>query len=487
MSKKKKIIYTCQTCGAQKPRWEGRCSDCGAWNSLVEETYVEKVHSLSQSGPGSSRGGQWMQASQILSLDQEPESLEFERHSTHLKELDRTLGGGLVQGSFVLLAGPPGIGKSTLLLQMAGGLARSQLSLLYVSGEESVAQTGSRAHRLGVRSASITLVSESDLEKIKEIIQSKKPQILVIDSIQTLYQPQMEAAPGSVSQVRECAGHLLQIAKSQGITVILVGHVTKEGQIAGPKVLEHMVDTVLNFEGDPQLQFRMLRTSKNRFGPANELGIFRMSGKGLEEVDNPSELFLEERSQSTQGSSIFAALEGSRPLLCEVQALATSTLQMNPRRTALGIDVQRLHMISAILDRFLDLELSRCDIFINVVGGLRLTEPAADLAVAAALVSNELRTPLPGKTVFLGELGLTGEVRSVSNLELRLKESIKLGFTEFIIPHRQKKLAQDVLDQTSEAGSCKILSIQSLQQLKSWVRNLNQRTSNEKSIRQPEV
>lgn len=471
MSKKKKIVYSCQSCGAQRPRWEGKCTECGAWNSFVEEVFIEREVKASAAG--------WVTNTQIMSLDQDPKEVHFDRTSTGLIELDRTLGGGLVRGSFVLMGGPPGIGKSTLLLQMCAGLAKAEKKVLYVSGEESVAQTGARAQRLGVRSGLITIAAESDLDRAKALIEERTPDVVIIDSIQTLFLASLEAAPGSVSQVRECAGRLLQLAKGQNITVILVGHVTKDGQLAGPKVLEHMVDTVLSFEGDPQLHFRMLRTTKNRFGPANELGIFRMMGIGLEEVKNPSELFLEERSQSIVGSVIFAALEGSRPLLCEIQALAISSMQMNPRRTTLGIDVNRLHMISAVLDRFLDLELSRSDIFINVVGGLRLTEPACDLAVAAALLSNEFRTPVSGKTVFIGELGLTGEVRSVAHLELRLKEAAKLGFTNFVIPHRQKKQAQDILGSQIE-----IHSISSAQQLRGLMRNA--KTQPEKKLNQPQ-
>jgi len=361
------------------------------------------------------------------------------RFDTGYQELNRVLGGGLAKGSFVLLGGSPGIGKSTLLLQMAGGLADNKSRVLYISGEESVAQTGSRAHRLGIKSPLIEIAAESNLHTIMDLARHRKPDVLVVDSIQTVYLSDLQAAPGSVSQVRECAGHLMGLAKQGDITVILIGHVTKDGTIAGPKVLEHMVDCVLSFDGDASYNFRLLRSLKNRFGAAQELGVFQMNAKGLEEVTNPSELFLEERGDQLIGSAVFASMEGTRPLLCEVQALTLSTPMAMPRRTALGIDVNRLHLLTAVLDRHLDIRLSQSDIFINVVGGLKLVEPAADLAVAAAILSTEGRKELDAKTVFFGEIGLTGEVRGVSFVETRMKEADKLGFQHFVIPFSNKK------------------------------------------------
>jgi DNA repair protein RadA/Sms len=379
-----------------------------------------------------------------ITLDQRIEEIKLDRLNTGFEEFNRVLGGGLARGSFVLLGGSPGIGKSTLLLQMAGGLAAHKHSVLYISGEESVSQTGSRAHRLGIRSSLIEVGCESNLNSVLELARHKKPDVLVVDSIQTMYLPDLQAAPGSVSQVRECAGHLMGLAKHDNITVILIGHVTKDGNIAGPKVLEHMVDCVLSFDGDISYDFRLLRALKNRFGAAQELGVFQMNSKGLEEVSNPSELFLEERGDQLIGSAVFASMEGTRPLLCEVQALTLSSPMAMPRRTALGIDVNRLHLLTAVLDRHLDIRLGQNDIFINVVGGLKLIEPAADLAVAAAILSTEGRRDLDAKTCFFGEIGLTGEVRGVSFAESRIKEADKLGFKNFVIPYSNKRHLADL-------------------------------------------
>lgn len=434
---KSKSIYNCQNCGAQRAKWEGRCSDCGAWNSFVEETFQaptvapQKGWSVGKTSKGS--------PAQALSLDQSLAQAEFRRIDTGYEELNRVLGGGLVNGSFVLLGGSPGIGKSTLLMQMAGGLAKSQAHVLYISGEESVGQTAARAQRLGVRSSLVEVSSESNLSVILDLARKKQPQVLIVDSIQTIFLPDLDSAPGTVSQVRECAGHLMGLAKNENMTVILVGHVTKDGSLAGPKVLEHMVDCVLAFDGDQAQQFRLLRSLKNRFGATHELGVFRMNSEGMEQVSNPSELFLEERGPSLIGSAVFSSMEGSRPLLCEVQALTLASPMSNPRRTALGIDVGRLHMITAVLDRHLDIRLAHSDIFINVVGGLKLEEPSSDLAVAAAILSTELRKPLEAKAIFVGELGLTGEVRAVNFIEQRIKEADKLGFRHFIVPASNKK------------------------------------------------
>lgn len=432
---KSKTIYVCQNCGAQRPRWEGRCSDCGAWNSFVEELFAAEPVTRGWSLGNAEKKG----SSTPVSLDQSIEALKFERLATGFSELDRVLGEGLVQGSFVLLGGSPGIGKSTLLMQMAGGLAKNKAKVLYISGEESVAQTGSRAQRLGIKSALVEVAAESNLNTIMDLAKHRRPQVLIVDSIQTVFLPDLQAAPGSVSQVRECAGHLMGLAKTEGITVILIGHVTKDGNIAGPKVLEHMVDCVLSFEGDMSQNFRLLRSLKNRFGATHELGVFQMNSIGLEEVTNPSELFLEERGESLIGSAVFASMEGSRPLLCEVQALTLGSPMAMPRRTALGIEVNRLHLLTAVLDRHLDLRLAQNDVFINVVGGLKLIEPSSDLAVAAALMSTDSRKEIDSKAVFFGEVGLTGEVRAVTFAEQRLREADKLGFTKFILPYSNKK------------------------------------------------
>jgi DNA repair protein RadA/Sms len=444
---KSRSVFVCQSCGSQRTRWEGRCTDCGAWNTLVEET-------ITREAPVSTRQRGWSPAAtaaagsesgvQIITLDQELDELNIERDSTGFNELNRVLGGGLVRGSFILLGGDPGIGKSTLLLQMAGGLAGQGVSVLYVSGEESVNQSGLRAQRLGVRSPKVRMAAESNLDRIRELAKELKPDVLIVDSIQTVFLPEIQSAPGSVSQVRECAAQLMGLAKGNGVSVFLIGHVTKEGHIAGPKVLEHMVDTVLSFEGDMSHQFRLLRALKNRFGATHELGVFQMDSRGLVEVENPSELFLEERGAKLIGSAVFCSMEGTRPLLCEVQALTNFTPMPQPRRTSLGFDVNRVHLLVAVLNKHLSMKLANADVFINVVGGLRLVEPAADLAVAAALLSTEMEEEIGAKTCFFGEVGLTGEVRAVSFAEVRLREAEKLGFTSFVMPESNRKHLSDL-------------------------------------------
>jgi len=459
-STKPKSVFVCQQCGSQRPRWEGRCQDCGAWNSFIEEFHEREV-------PTTARQRGWSAATsaamfnapnnpadaesvpgqinpQLIRLDEHVGKVAMNRFSTGYSEFDRVLGGGLVAGSFILLGGDPGIGKSTLLLQMAGGLSSQGVDILYISGEESVSQSAMRAQRLGVRSSRVHMAAESNLEVIRDLARELKPKVLVIDSIQTVFLPEVASAPGSVAQVRECAAQLMGLAKGGGISVFLIGHVTKEGQIAGPKVLEHMVDTVLSFEGDLSHQFRLLRALKNRFGATHELGVFQMDGRGLAEVKNPSELFLEERGSKLIGSTVFASMEGTRPLLCEVQALTSFTPMPQPRRTSLGFDVNRVHLLSAVLNKHLQMKLASSDVFINVVGGLKLVEPAADLAVAAALISTETSTVVDAKTCFFGEIGLTGEVRAVSFFEARLREASKLGFTTILAPHSNKKRLDDL-------------------------------------------
>lgn len=461
---KSKTFFVCQNCGAQRPKWEGRCSDCGAWNSLVEEIFKAEPQTRGWAVGKSSASGPPVSLKQsMLSLDKNIDAKPIDRWTTKIGELDRVLGGGLVQGSFVLLGGSPGIGKSTLLMQMAGGLADNQTDVLYVSGEESVSQTGLRAQRLGVKSAHVRVAAESNLETIIDLVRQEKPKILVLDSIQTVFLPDLPAAPGSVSQVRECAGHLMGLAKQENVAIILVGHVTKDGNIAGPKVLEHMVDCVLSFEGDLSHQFRLLRCLKNRFGATNELGVFQMQGSGLREVSNPSEMFLEERGTSLIGSAVFAAMEGTRPLLCEVQALTVATHLSMPRRTAIGIELNRIQLLAAVLERHTNMKLSQFDVFINVVGGLRLEDPSSDLAVAAALISTHKQSELDAKSVFFGEIGLTGEVRAVTFVENRVKEAEKLGFKNFYLPASNKKH----LSQVKFGAETKMIWIQSVQQLAS--------------------
>ena len=380
-----------------------------------------------------------------VTLDQSVVETKVQHVSTELGELDRVLGGGFVPGSFILLGGDPGIGKSTLLMQVVGYVANAQKKSLYVSAEESVAQSALRAQRLGVRSPLVEVASMSQMEQILEKVVADRPDFLVIDSIQTVYLEGLESAPGSVSQVRECAARLLTLAKTQGITVILIGHVTKEGNIAGPKVLEHMVDTVLSFEGDGNHQYRLLRTLKNRFGTTHELGVFEMVGSGLKAVSNPSELFLAERGKKLVGSAIYASMEGSRPLLCEVQTLAVKSYLPMPRRTSLGFDLNRVHLQCAVLDKHAGLNLAQHDVFVNVVGGLKLIEPGADLAVIASMISSLRDFAMDAEMCFLGEVGLTGEVRPVSFAEIRVKEALKLGFRKFFLPRGNKKHLEELV------------------------------------------
>lgn len=441
---KNKTLYVCQNCGAQRAKWEGKCSDCNSWNTLVEETFTDASSGYGGKS-GSTRG--WVAgnstAVQTVRLDQSLTEVHMNRMSTQISELDRVLGGGLAESSFVLLGGAPGIGKSTLLLQMAGGLANSQKKVLYISAEESTNQSASRAHRLGIKNASIEMAAENNMNLILDLAEKNKPDVLIVDSVQTIFVPEVTAAPGSVSQVRESAGQLMMFAKKTKTAVVLIGHITKDGNLAGPKVLEHMVDCVLSFEGDSNTHFRLLRTLKNRFGSAQELGVFEMSAGGLKEVLNPSELFLQERSQNRIGSSIFASLEGTRPILCEIQALTLNSNTSFPRRTSIGIDINRIHLLTAVLDRHLGIKLSFNDLYINVVGRLKIEEPGVDLAIAAAVLSTDRNEAIASDALYLGEIGLTGEIRAISFPEIRIKEAIKLGFKQFYLPYFNKKHFED--------------------------------------------
>lgn len=440
---KNKTVFVCQSCGAQRPRWEGKCSECGEWNTIVEETFTDTSGGFG--GKSKERG--WVSSSsantQTMRLDQSLSESTMPRSKTAIGELDRVLGGGLAESSFVLLGGAPGIGKSTLLLQMAGGLANNNKKVLYVSAEESVNQTASRAHRLGIKSPLIEIASESNMTVILDMAEKQKPDILIVDSVQTVFIPEVTSAPGSVSQVREAAGQLMTFAKRTKTAVMLIGHVTKDGNLAGPKVLEHMVDCVLSFEGDGSSHYRLLRTLKNRFGSALELGVFEMSGLGLKEVTNPSELFLQERSQNRVGSSIFCSLEGTRPLLCEIQALSLNSNNSFPRRTSVGIDLNRIHLLTAVMDRHLGVKLSYNDLYINVVGGLKIDEPSVDAAIAAAILSTDRNHPLDADALFLGEIGLTGEIRAITFPEIRIREAMKLGFKQFYLPANNQKHFED--------------------------------------------
>lgn len=431
---KSKSVFVCQSCGAKRPRWEGKCSDCGSWNSFVEESVQSPVKAGRTAWVKESAG-----TPNAFPITDVPKSAAADRTSTGISELDRVLGGGVVIGSYTLIGGDPGIGKSTLVMQMAGGLARRGETVLYVSAEESVQQTALRARRLGVAESRVQVASESCLESILNVALKDEPKVLIIDSIQTVYTEELESAPGSVSQVRECAAKLLNLAKTKNICVFLIGHVTKEGNLAGPRVLEHMVDTVLSFEGDGHHQFRLLRAVKNRFGATNELGVFQMADVGLEEVANPSQFFLEERKESLNGSAVFGAVEGSRPLLCEIQALTNDSYLPSPRRTTLGVDLNRIHMLLAVLEKHSSQSFSQKDVYVNVVGGLRVTEPAVDMALVAALLSAETGVALPGGTLFFGEIGLTGEVRASTLALERIREGQKLGFTAIFAPASNEK------------------------------------------------
>ncbi len=428
---KLKIKFACTECGTETPKWLGKCPGCGSWNTMVEE----KETIVKTQGMGSS----------IIQTKEKPRSIihiesgEEQRIETTLKELNRVLGGGVVPGSLILVGGDPGIGKSTLLLQTSHALASMALTVLYISGEESVRQTRLRADRLGALTDKLYVLCETNMEQINDAIESVQPDFLVIDSIQTVYDPGVQSAPGSVSQVRECTAHFMRVAKIKGIATVLVGHVTKEGAIAGPRMLEHMVDCVLYFEGERHHSYRLLRAVKNRFGSTNEIGIFEMGEEGLREVSNPSELFLSERPLGVSGSTVVASMEGTRPVLVELQALVTTTNFPSPRRMSTGIDHNRMALIIAVLEKRMGMFLQTQDAYLNVAGGIRLDEPAVDLAAAVSIASSFRDAPTRPFDVFFGEIGLTGEVRAVSRAEQRVKEAQKLGFKRVIMPAKSLK------------------------------------------------
>ncbi len=427
---KLKTKWICQNCGYETPKYLGKCPDCGKWGTLVEEVFDSSVQPV---------------LSKSVMNDTKPcliNDIELDntiRFSTGIEEFDRVLGGGFVQGSIVLLAGDPGIGKSTILLQTSKYICNGDRKALYVSAEESASQVKLRAKRLGVESNSLFIYSQTNFEAIKNQIEELKPQVLIIDSIQAVYSEAITSSPGSVSQIRECTNILMDIAKNKNITVIVIGHVTKEGNIAGPKVLEHMVDTVIYFEGDRYKSYRLLRCMKNRFGTTNEVGVFNMCDDGLHEISNPSEMFLNERNNSVApGSVVIATNEGTRPLLIEIQALVGTTPYPSPRRVSNGIDYNRLLQILAVLEKRIGLNLSKQDVYVNVIGGMEIDEPAADLGVALAVATCARDVIVSQDTVIVGEIGLSGEIRAVNNLEKRVKEAEKLGFKKIVVPALNK-------------------------------------------------
>ncbi|MEI4194939.1 DNA repair protein RadA [Roseovarius sp. E0-M6] len=421
-----KTTFSCNACGAVHSKWSGRCEACGEWNSISEDTGIS-------AGPAKASLGN-AKGNRIPLTDLTTEEAAPPRTHSGLSELDRVLGGGLVAASALLVGGDPGIGKSTLLLQAAAAFARKGMKTIYVSGEEASAQVRLRAERLGLADAPVRLAAETNLRDILTTIEAEKPGLVIIDSIQTMWSDTIGSAPGSVSQVRAAAHELTTFAKRRGVSVILVGHVTKDGQIAGPRVVEHMVDTVLYFEGERGHQFRILRAVKNRFGPADEIGVFEMTGRGLSEVVNPSALFLSERGPPSPGSVVFSGIEGTRPVLVELQALVAPTPHAQPRRAVVGWDGSRLAMILAVLEARCGIPFAGLDVYLNVAGGMKISEPAADLAVAAALLGAREDSALPADTVVFGEISLSGALRPVSQRENRLKEAQKLGFTSAILP-----------------------------------------------------
>ncbi len=434
MQKKDKLIFICQSCDHQTHQWMGKCPGCGDWDTLSAQKF-DKTSSGSD------------KFSKPKTKPVPMDSIEFEedpRIQTGIKEFDRVLGGGIVRGTLVLIGGDPGIGKSTLMLQVFSKLARSGKKALYISGEESIRQIKMRGDRLSSGSTTMLVAAETDLDSIIGMANDEKPDAMVVDSIQTVYNPEISSTPGSVTQIREASIRLMNMAKQSGIPLFLVGHVTKVGAIAGPRIMEHMVDTVLYFEGDRSHVFRILRAVKNRFGSTNEIGVFEMKEKGLAEVPNPSAVFLAERSINAPGSVVTASMEGTRPILVEIQGLASSSGFGNPRRTVLGLDQNRVALIAAVMEKRLGINLSGLDIFMNVAGGVKVSEPAADLGIAVALASSFLDNPVKEGTIVIGEVGLTGEIRAVGHVEARVKEAAKMGFMRCILPENSKKQVPDI-------------------------------------------
>ena len=430
MAKLKETVFFCKECGYESAKWLGQCPACKEWNTLVE---APSSSLKANKGISSGIGGNIFHDAKPRTLD-EIEAENDERIATGIEEFDRVLGGGIIKGSLVLVGGDPGIGKSTLLTQVCREISNAGTNVLYISGEESAGQIKLRAERLGSFNEHMKILCETDLDVIADVVSKEKPPVCVIDSIQTMYRPETQSAPGSVGQVRECTNLLMQLAKCQGVAIFVVGHVTKEGTVAGPRMLEHMVDTVLYFEGDSHLAYRILRGVKNRFGSTNEIGVFEMQSEGLKEVENPSEYMLKGRPLNTSGSIVSCSLEGTRPILVEIQALVAKSGLNNPRRSSTGIDFNRMNLLVAVLEKRLNLHISECDTYINVVGGMRINETALDLAVIIALASAYMDFSVPADVIAVGEVGLSGEVRSIGQLESRIREAKKLGFNTALVP-----------------------------------------------------
>jgi DNA repair protein RadA/Sms len=447
-----KVVFACQECGAQSPKWLGRCADCGAWNSLVEERAASEPVA-----PGTNRYAN-LGAASSARLYADIEASRAVRMSTGIDEFDRVLGGGIVPGSLVLLGGEPGIGKSTLLLQAAACVARDVGPVLYASGEESEHQIKSRGDRLGVGSAPLYLLSETCIERILEEVSRLRPALVIVDSIQTVWSAKFQSAPGSIGQVREAATQFLFTAKGQNVPTVLVGHVTKEGSLAGPKVLEHVVDTVLSFEGERHHAHRVVRAVKNRFGAVSELGVFEMTGTGLRPVPNPSQLFLSERASGTPGSAVLCCVEGSRPILVEVQALVSTSTYGNARRMAIGVDQSRLSLLLAVLEKRAGLSLAGDDVYVNIAGGMTIEEPAADLSVVAAVASSVRNRGLAPETAVFGEVGLSGEVRGIPQAPLRIREAAQMGFTRIVMPAANV----DPGDTAGRPPGCELVGVRSV-------------------------
>ncbi len=444
MAKGKKIVYFCQNCGNEESKWLGQCPSCKEWNTFVEEKVIATSKAAAVSA---NREVNIVSLSEVSADDQV-------RIQVGIKELDRVLGGGIVPGSLVLVGGDPGIGKSTLLLQVCQRLSKER-SVLYISGEESLSQIKLRANRMGEFCENLKLLCETNLDTIRTVIENKKPELVVIDSIQTMYSEEVASAPGSVSQVRESTNVFMQLAKGLGITIFIVGHVTKEGTVAGPRVLEHMVDTVLYFEGDRHASYRILRGVKNRFGSTNEIGVFEMRQDGLAEVENPSEYMLSGKPENASGSVVACSIEGTRPMLIEIQALVCETNFGMPRRTATGTDYNRVNLLMAVLEKRIGLHLSNCDAYVNIAGGIRMNEPAIDLGIVMAIISSYKNRPLDEKMIVFGEVGLSGEVRAVSMPQQRVQEAKKLGFETCVLPAVS-------LEQVKEIQGIKMIGVKNI-------------------------